>query len=41
MLMSSLTVADIILKLSKSVLHILPDESMSLIFHLGRSFYFM
>ena len=34
-------VADIILKFCMSVLHMLPDGSMSQIFYLGPSFYFM
>ena len=37
----SITVADIILKLCISVLHILPEGSVSQILHLGPSFYFM
>ena len=36
-----ITVADIILKLCISVLHILPEEKVSQIFHLGPSVYFM
>ena len=37
----SLTVADIILKLCMFVLHIRPEGSVSQIFYLGPSFYFM
>ena len=37
----SLTVADIILKFCILVLHILSKGSVSQIFHLGPSFYFM
>ena len=37
----SITVADIILKFCISVLHILPEGSVSQICHLGSSFYFM
>ena len=37
----SITVADIILKFCMLVLHILPEGSMSQIFYLGPSFYFM
>ena len=37
----SITVADIVLKLCMSVLHISPEEGMSQIFYLGFSFYFM
>ena len=37
----SITVADIILKFCMLVIHILPEGSVSQIFHLGPSFYFM
>ena len=37
----SVTVADIILKFCMSVLHILPEGSVSQILYLGPSFYFM
>ena len=37
----SVTVADIILKFCMLVLHILPEGSVSQIFYLGPSFYFM
>ena len=37
----SITVADIILKFCILVLHILSEGSVSQIFHLGPSFYFM
>ena len=37
----SITVADIILKLCMSVLHVRPEGSVSQIFHLGSRFYFM
>ena len=37
----SITVADIILKFCISVLHVLPEGTLSQIFHLGPSFYFM
>ena len=37
----SITVADIILKLCMSVLHILPEGSMSQIFHVCLSLYLM
>ena len=36
-----ITVADIILKFCMLVLHILPEGSVSQIFHLGPSFYLM
>ena len=37
----SIIITDIILKLCMSVLHILPEGSMSQIFYLGPRFYFM
>ena len=37
----SITFADIILKFCMLVLHILPEGSVSQIFYLGPSFYFM
>ena len=37
----SITFADIILNVCISVFHILPEGSVSQIFHLGPSFYFM
>ena len=37
----SIIIADIILKFCMLVLHILPEGSMSQIFYLGLSFYFM